>query len=132
MAEEIVGTRIKPTENTTLVKLGPLDQIKLLFAKISNTDVAELDAAEKLSTNSLKLEAALTKLFTEAGEEMKRQNKTSCTLRVSSKFIPYIEEVTDPQRGLGRYYDFDIIRRDLPDIVDYNIIVTIRKKVTNG
>lgn len=127
---EIVGTRIKPTENTTLAKLSVLDQLKLLIGKFTNEDVAELDAAEKLSANSLKVRASLIKLFETACTNMTENGKSKVTLSVSSKFLTYIDDITNSVDGMGRYYSFEIIKRDLPITVDYKVIVIIRKKVS--
>lgn len=129
MEGEVVSTHIKATENTTLAKLNIVDQFKLLISKLSNNDVAELDAAEKLSTVALKMRASLERLFTTACEGLKSGEHTSVTLQVSSKYIPYMDAVIDPIHGMGRYYDFEVTKKDLPLNVDYMFIVKIRKKV---
>lgn len=131
MNGEVVNTHVKATENTTLAKLSLLDQIKLLVSKFSNDDVAELDAAEKLSTVSLKMRASLERLFLTACEGFKTGEHTSVTLQVSSKYIPYLDDVINENTGLGRYYDFEVIKRDLPINVDYMFIVKIRKRVNS-
>lgn len=130
MNGEVVSSHIKATENTTLAKLTVFDQLKLLIRKFNNDDVAELNAAEKLSGIGLKMKASLTNLFKTAIEEMNKNNHNSVTLSVSSKYIPYIDDVIDKDHGLGRYYDFELQNTDLPINIDYMFIVTIRKKVT--
>lgn len=131
MEGEIISTHIKATENTTLAKLSVFDQIKLLITKFSNDDVAELDAAEKLSAVQLRMQASLMKLFKKAAEGLESGEHTEVTLSVSSKYIPYMDEVINPIHGLGRYYDFEVFKQDLPLNVDYMIIVKIKRKVTN-
>lgn len=130
MEGEVVNVAIKATEHTTLAKLTVWDQIKLLFKKFSNEDVAELDAAEKLSGVTLRMQASLQRLFTTAAEGLKDGQHESVTLQVSSKYIPYMDDVIDPIKGMGRYYDFDVFTKDLPINVDYLFVVTIKKKVS--
>lgn len=130
MEGEIVSTHIKATEDTTLAKLSFIDQFKLLLTKFSNNDEAELHAAEKMSAVSLRMRASLKKLFTEATKPIEEGKRTSVTLQVSSKYIPYIDDVIDPIRGMGRYYEFEVRKKDLPVNVEYMFIVRIQRKVS--
>lgn len=130
MEGEVVSTHIKATESTTLAKLSFFDQFKLLLHRFNNNDVAELDAAEKLSRVTLKMRASLHNLFTKAVEGLDEGVHQSVTLEVSSKFLPYLNDVIDKDRGMGRYYNFDVISRDLPMSVEYKFIVRISRKVT--
>lgn len=130
MEGEVVNIAIKATEHTTLAKLSFTDQFKLLLRKFSNDDVAELDAAEKLSAVQLRMQASLQRLFTTAAQGLKDGKHRSVTLQVSSKYKPYLEDVIDKDKGLGRYYDFEVLDKDLPVNIDYMFIVKIIKKVT--
>ena len=130
MEGEVVSLRIKATENTTVAKLGFIDQIKLLLHKFGNEDVAELNAAEKLSSTALKMRASLQKLFTEATKGLESGEHTSVTLQVSSKYLPYIDDVIHKTKGLGRYYNFEVHKKDLPLNVDYMFVVKVKRKVT--
>ena len=130
MEGEVISTRIKATESTTLAKLSFLDQFKLLLHKLSNDDAAELDAAEKLSRVTLKMRASLQNLFTKATEGLDEGAHESVTLKVSSKYLPYLDDVIDEKRGMGRFYNFEIIKRDIPANIDYMFVVVISRKVT--
>lgn len=130
MEGEVVSTHIKATENTTLAKLGFIDQFKLLIHKFSNDDVAELDAAEKLSSVALRMRASLQKLFIEAAKGLESGEHQSVTLQVSSKYLPYMDDVVHPTKGLGRYYDFEVFKKDLPPNVDYMFVIKIKRKVS--
>ena len=127
---EIVNTHIKATESTTIAKLSVLYQIKLLISKFNNNDVAELDAAEKLSSIFLRMKASLQKLLKEAASVIDSGQHESVTLQVSSKYIPYLDEVISPTRGLGRFYKFEVFKKDLPANIDYMFKISIRKKVS--
>ena len=130
MEGEVVSTHIKATENTTLAKLGFIDQFKLLIHRFSNDDVAELDAAEKLSSVALRMRASLQKLFIEAAKGLESGEHQSVTLQVSSKYLPYMDDVIHPTKGLGRYYDFEVFKKDLPPNVDYMFVIKIKRKVS--
>lgn len=126
----MISKRIKATESTTLAKLSFMDQFKLLIHKFNNDDAAELDAAEKLSRNTLRMRASLQNLFTKAAKGLDEGEHNSVTLEVSSKFIPYLDEVIDKKHGMGRFYNFEIRKRDLPITVEYMFVVKISRKVT--
>ena len=127
---EIVSKHIKVTESTTLAKLSVMDQFKLLLRKFSNDDVAELDAAEKLSGASARMRASLIRLIDTATKDIKEGKRQSVTLALSSKYIPYLDEIIDPVRGEGRYFDFVPHTKDLPINVEYKFLLDIRRKVT--
>ena len=130
MSAEIVSKRIKPTENTTLAKLTILDQIKLLISRFSNDDAAELKAQTSLSTIALKMEASLERLFKTAASRLEDGKHNSVTLMVSSKYIPYIDNVINERTGMGKFYKFDVIKRDLPIGAEYMFVVRIERKIT--
>lgn len=130
MEGEIVGTHIKATENTTLVKLTVIDQIKMLVNHFTNNDAAELDAREKVSASELKMKASLNLLLNNAGKEMKERGSKSVTIAVSSAYLPYLDEAIDKNTGLGRYYNFKVYKKELPFNVNYNVIVRMSSKVS--
>lgn len=130
MEGEIVGTRIKATESTTLAKLSIIDQIKLLISKFNNDDVAELKAQQSLSSTMLTMQASLERLFSTAVEGLEDGKHSSVTLSVSSKYIPYLDEVIDDKHGMGRFYSFQVFKKDLPINVEYMFTVRIERKVT--
>lgn len=127
---EVVSVRVKPTESTTLAKLGIVDQFKLLVSKFNNNDADELKAQESLSVNALKMQASLEKLIRTAAEKIDGVNHNSVTLSVSSKYIPYMDDVIDAKHGLGRFYEFEVHKKDLPITVDYKFIVIIKRRVS--
>ena len=130
MEGEFISRRVKVTENTTIAKLGLLDQIKLVFSRFSNNDENELKAATAAARKSLSMQASLEHLFKEATKKMETDGHKSVTLSVSSKYIPYLDVVVDEKYGMGRYYKFYIYKRDLPINVDYKFTVKIERKIT--
>jgi hypothetical protein len=126
--KEFITKAIKPDENTTLAKLSLTDMIRLLFSKISNNDVAELDANEKLSASYLKNVASLSKFIDKATERIINGTEKSVTVQLSSEYLPFIDEVIDPVNGKGRYFNFEVYKKDLPQSVKHKFIVKISKK----
>ena len=126
--KEFITKAIKPDENTTLAKLSLTDMIRLLFSKISNNDVAELDANEKLSASYLKNVASLSKFIDRATERIINGTEKSVTVQLSSEYLPFIDEVIDPISGKGRYFNFEVYKKDLPQSVKHKFIVKISKK----
>lgn len=126
--KEFITKAIKPDENTTLAKLSLTDMIRLLFSKISNNDVAELDANEKLSASYLKNVASLSKFIDKATERIINGTEKSVTVQLSSEYLPFIDEVIDPINGKGRYFNFEVYKKDLPQSVKHKFIVKISKK----
>lgn len=126
--KEFINKAIKPDENTTLAKLSLTDMIRLLFSKISNNDVAELDANEKLSASYLKNVASLSKFIDRATERIINGAEKSVTVQLSSEYLPFIDEVIDPINGKGRYFNFEVYKKDLPQSVKHKFIVKISKK----
>lgn len=119
---------VKLTDNINPVSLSVVDQIRLMFAKLSNDDVAELDINEKITVNKMQKVAALDTFFDKAIKRMRAVGKDSVTISLSSEFLPYIDEVIDPIYGKGRFYEFEVIKRNIPINVKHTFIVKIRKK----
>lgn len=119
---------VKLTDNINPVSLSVVDQIRLMFAKLSNDDVAELDINEKITVNKMQKVAALDTFLDKAIKRMQAVGKDSVTISLSSEFLPYIDEVIDPIYGKGRFYEFEVIKRNIPINVKYTFIVKIRKK----
>ena len=59
---------------------------------------------------------------------MQDMGKNSVVISLSSEFLPYIDEVIDPIYGQGRFYEFEIIKRNIPINVKHSFIVKIKKK----
>lgn len=122
-------TTIKVTEKTRTTHLPVIDQIKLLLGKVSNDETAKLEASEKVSRANLEMQSALSNLVNEVTSKMRELGKTSATVSISSRFKPYFEDVLSTEYGKGRFYDFEIIDKDIPvEGVDYYLIMKIREK----
>lgn len=130
MDGEIISSRIKATENTTLAKLTIFDQIKMLLGRFNNDEVAELKAQEKLSIHALTMQASLEKLIRKSAENIDGVKHNSVTISVSSKYIPYMDDVIDEKKGLGRFYKFTVHKQNLPINVDYMFTMRVERKVT--
>lgn len=120
---------IKLTESINTAALSITDQIRLLFSRAVNNDEAELDARTKYNVENARRKSALSNLLTKAIDRMQELGESKVTIGVSSEFLPYIDEVTDSKRGLGRYYDIEVWKKDLPQTIRYRFTVVISKRV---
>lgn len=126
--KEEVYRSIKMSDNIKLAALSIPDQIRLIFSKLSNDDVAELDSMERLSADKLRKIAALTRLFETAISKFQEIGERSVTLEVSSEFLPFIDEVIDEEKGLGKFYEFKVYKRNISISIPHKFIVTITKR----
>ena len=102
---EVVNRSIKLTDDVMPQTLGIMDQLKLLAKQFSNEDLAELDSAEKISAHRLQMQATLASLIEKAVARMQQLGEDSVWLEIPSEYEPYIEAVTNPKTGRGRFYD---------------------------
>ena len=65
------------TENTSLVRLGVFDQLKLILAQFTSSESKELDALEKVSTLEYRKISSLTNFFEESIRRMKDAGKNT-------------------------------------------------------
>lgn len=100
---KIISRRVKMTENTSLVRLGVFDQLKLILAQFTSSESKELDALEKVSTLEYRKISSLTNFFEESIRRMKDAGKKSVMVRVESEFLPYLDRVIDKRYGMGRF-----------------------------
>lgn len=100
---KIISRRVKMTENTSLVRLGIFDQLKLILAQFTSSESKELDALEKVSTLEYRKISSLTNFFEESIRRMKDAGKKSVMVRVESEFLPHLDRVIDKRYGMGRY-----------------------------
>lgn len=120
---------VKLTDNIKTASLSLADQFRLLFSKLSNDDVAELNTNEKLTEARLRKVAALSNFIDKATDRLNELGENSVTVSLSSEFLPFIDEVIDPVHGKGRFYTFEVHKRNIPIDVKHTFIVIIRRKV---
>lgn len=119
---------LEVTEDIQTAKLGILDQIRLITANLSNNDLAELDAMEKLSVDRLKKVSSLSLFIEKTTDKMKMIGENSATVKLSSEYLPYLDEVINDKNGFGRYYKFNVMKKDIPLSVKHTFIMKISKK----
>lgn len=122
-------TTIKVTNKTQTHKLPVLDQLRLLLGKVSTDETIKLEASEKISRANLEMQSALSNLINNVVQRMKELGEKSVTISISSRFKPYFKDVLCTTTGKGRFYDFEIIDKEVPVIgVDYYLIMKIKEK----
>lgn len=123
-----VSRSLMLTDDVKPQSLSLSDQIRLILSKLSNNDVAELEASTRLTTEYLEKVAKLSTFIDESIEEMKNRNEVSVTVKLGPVFRPYLQDVVDSKTGKGRFYDFHIHNEVVESYKEQDVIMTIRKK----
>ncbi len=74
------------------------------------------------------MKASLIQLIDRATLPLTKGDKSSVTLLVSSRYLPYIDEIIDPKYGKGQFFNFYVQKKDLPSGVEYKFLLKISKK----
>lgn len=126
--EYLVETHIKPSANTNLVRLGPVEKIMLVLNTLFNSEEQELEATERTTSKDLQTKAELNMVIERGIKDMRLNHKNKVTLQVASEFLPYIDDVMDPVYGYGKYYNYKVFSRDLPLEINFFFYVVIWMK----
>lgn len=108
--------------------LSVADQLRLIFAKMSNDDAAELEKNEKLSRDKLMKIASLKGFLDNTLQRMQEKGADSATMRLSSEYKPYFPTVFGDEKNYARYYDFEVEQKSLPKGVMHFILVRVSRK----
>ena len=127
MKEEVCRS-VVITDDTKLASLTVFDQIRLLLARLSNSGASDIDVAEKVSVDKIKHISALKTFLEKATNKLTELGKDSITIKLSSEFVPYIDEVMNGASDFGKYYDIEVFRKNIPLSTPHYIIVRITKK----
>lgn len=112
MKKMLIAKYPKVTDDTVISNLSIRNQFRLLSSKLSNNQAQELDANKKMTVSRMKRKASLTKFLTNATKKLEDKTAESVTVSLVSDYLNYLDSVTDPVHGLGRYYKFEIMNKD--------------------
>ena len=126
--QEEIYRSVKLTDSISPMSLSVTDQLRLMVKKASNDSEMELESQNKVTTAELALRAGLTSFFETRIEEMHRRKCKSFMAKVSSRFLPVLDDVIDDKTGLGRFYSFEVRKADIPITINHMFIVTVRVK----
>lgn len=107
MAREKVFSYVKDDDKIPIQKLSLLDQIIVLFKKLTFDSSAELKREDLLTRETLKLKADLSNFLIGATESIRNGEHKSVHVKVSSKFNPVLDEVINSGR-FANYYNIRI------------------------
>lgn len=131
MKKEEVYSSPKVTDDVTLSELSILNQIKLLFSRLSNSASKELDSQKKLNDIKMRRIASLRELLDQAIKPLYKDKK-KVVISLSSEYLIYLDEVINSRTGLGRYYDISILnQKDIDDKISgirFKILLSISKR----
>jgi hypothetical protein len=121
---------IEVTDDVQTSSLGIIDQLRLIAANISNDDAAELERNEKVSTDKLRKIASLRNFIDTALQRMQDLGENSVTMKLSSVYKPYFDEVFNNRDSYGKYYNFWIEKKNLSPNINHYVIVKISRKAS--
>ena len=124
-----ISRHIQITDNIKVSTLKTTDKIRLLLSRVATDDASELDAASKVNRDKLSKLAALSGFLEEAIHQMESRKENSVTVLLPRDFEPFMADVMDKQKGLGRFYDFKISTVNAPYGIDYKFPVKITRNV---
>jgi ssDNA-specific exonuclease RecJ len=109
---KVVLTYVKDDENVPIQKLSLLDQVLVLFRKMTRDPSEKIRAQSVLSQEDLTLKASLIK-FLEGATRSIREGRNECIkLKMSSKFDPVIDSVLSMNK-FSKYYKITIQRPEI-------------------
>lgn len=123
-----VATSLVMDDNSELTKLSIQALFRLIVNSFTRDESDELEMAERISTDKLIKLGSLNRLVQEVTNNMTKYKASSATLNLSSKYLPYMEEVMNRDTGWGRFYDIEWFPRDIPDSVPHKFLCVIRKR----
>lgn len=126
-----VATSPVMDDNSELTKLPMQSLFRLIVNSFTKDESDELEMAERLSADKLARLGSLNRLVEEATNNMTKYKASSVTLNLSSKYLPYVEEVMSKDTGWGRFYDIEWFPRNIPDSVPHKFLCVIRKRGRN-
>lgn len=117
-----VFSYVELDERTSIQKLGVFDQIRAMMRELFNDDSKELTKMDLVTQESLRLEANLLDFVERATAPIRKGDRRSVELKVSSRFKSVIDKVfTNPR--LTNYYTIHYKMPDIPYDIDYTITV---------
>ena len=128
MYKEVLSSRIKVTDDTTISRLSLVDQIKLLIAQISHPEVEKLRGQATVLKKRALSRASVHKTFIEICNELSKSDENYVIFKLRSSYLPYLEEFTNAQTGYGKMFDFIVTDREEDPSLNYVVYVKIKKK----
>lgn len=132
MKKQVVSVSPKITDDTVIGRLSLKNQIKFLLSRFTDDQAKELDANKKITIASMKRKASLVKFIENATKRLLDKTSESVTVSMSSEYLAYFDEITDTKKGMGRYFNFEILNKEslrnrLPG-VRYKVLLKISTK----
>lgn len=115
---------VEVDDNTPMLKLGLMDQLRVVINKFTQDDARELEYDDGLSIEDAKLKANLGDFIYKATKPIREGRRKSVTLSISSNFDPVLEEVLSSP-SVSRYYTYRIHRPQLSYDVQHFILVRL-------
>lgn len=115
---------LEVTDETPIQKLTVMEQFRLLVRKLTNSDKEQLRAADAETIYQLQLQADLLEFITKATDKVRQGKAHSVTMRVSSKFLPVLDEVLESP-SIKPFYTYKVRKPQIDYDIDYYFRLTL-------
>ena len=127
MRKEKVFEYVELDDKTPIQKLSILDQVRILFRKLTYDASQELKRDDAVTREELKLKADLIDFILKATEPIRNGEHRKVLISISNKFDPILESVLRSKR-ISNYYGITIDRPNIEYDIPFFIRVTLEVK----
>lgn len=128
MSKQKLATYVEVTDETPLIKLSLLDQLRAAINKFSHDDAMELKNEDAYAIAEATLKANLEDFIYKATTPIREGRKHSVTLSVSSQFDSVLDEVLT-SKSISLYYSAKVYRPEVECNVPHSILVKLTVKL---
>lgn len=122
-----LATFVEVDDNTPILKLGVLDQLRVIINKLTQDDARELEYDDSFAIQEATLMANLSDFIYKATGPIREGRHTSVTMSISSDFDSVLDEVIQSS-SVSKYYKAKIRRPDVQPGVRHKILVRLEVK----
>lgn len=115
---------LEVTDETPIQKLTVMEQFRLLVRKLTNSDKEQLRADDAETIYQLQLQADLLEFITKATNKVRQGKARSVTMRISSKFLPVLDEVLESP-SIKPFYTYTVRKPQIDYDIDYYFRLTL-------
>lgn len=118
---------VEVDDSTPIQKLSIMDQLRVLFKKLTYDEANELRNDDIVTQQYMTLKATLSNFLRKATEPIRRGDRHEVIVNISTKFNPVFDEVIKSHE-IADFYQVDVVRPKIDYDIPYDIMVRLRVK----
>lgn len=127
MAKQKLATFVEVDDNTPIIKLSLMDQLRVAINKFSHDDALELKNDDAFAIEEATLRANLEDFIYKATAPIREGRRSSVTMSISSKFDSVLND-TLMSKSITKYYYAKVYRPQTEFNVPFQILVKLTVK----